>query len=202
MDKHQSKTAFSFRNKVLIALVILVPVIGLGILAAVRGLSQKPLDDLGEVPAFTLTNQDGSEIKRESFRGTVWVAAFIFTHCDAQCPLIVQTLKKVSDDVSEGKWKIVGISLDPLRDTPEQLQHFSAHHELKAERWTLLTGPADLIQNLIADGFRVSGRVNEGTHTAYLVLVDRDAHIRGYYDSNDAQRIDRLKQDLRRLMKP
>lgn len=73
--------------------------------------------------------------------------------------------------------------------------------------WTFLTGPADEVQATVEKGLRVSmgrepddptaGGISHGTH---LVLVDRAGRIRGYYDPDAPDTIDRVVRDAALLV--
>ena len=55
-------------------------------LAAAGCALRSSLPELGDVPAFTLTAQDGTAVTRDSLKGKVWVVDFIFTTCQGPCP--------------------------------------------------------------------------------------------------------------------
>ncbi len=55
------------------------------------------LPELGELPAFALTDQLGRPFGRDDLRGKVWVADFVFTSCSDACPRLTQRMKSLQD---------------------------------------------------------------------------------------------------------
>src|SRR5687767_6787925 len=49
---------------------------------------REPLAPRFRVPTFELTNQEGRTVRDTDLRGSTWVAAFIFTSCGADCPMM------------------------------------------------------------------------------------------------------------------
>ena len=48
-------------------------------------------------PDFTLTSQDGGEVKLADFRGKVVAVTFIFTRCTDTCPVLTPMMSFVQD---------------------------------------------------------------------------------------------------------
>ena len=89
--------------------------------------------------------------------------------------------------------RLVSISVDPERDTPEVLGAYGKELGVDPLRWTLLTGDPETVRRLVVDGFKtpLAAPAPEApgpidiAHTGKLVLVDGLGRIRGYYDSNE-----------------
>jgi protein SCO1/2 len=79
--------------------------------------------------SFTLTNQNGEIVTEQTFRGQNTLVFFGFSMCPDVCP---QALNKVTEALNalpaEQQEKItpIFISVDPERDTPEQLKSYLA----------------------------------------------------------------------------
>lgn len=81
-----------------------------------------------------------SVFKFSDLKGQVTVAAMIFTSCQSACPRIMADLKKIESALSAEQKKHVRlllITMDPSRDTPERLSAFSKEHQLNGN-WTLI----------------------------------------------------------------
>ena len=50
------------------------------------------------VPDFTLTDQDGKQVKSTDLKGQPIVYAFVYSTCEDVCPAQVQTIKGALDD--------------------------------------------------------------------------------------------------------
>jgi protein SCO1 len=157
-----------------------------------RRLSAAPVV-LGALPAFSLTDQRGQPFGTRELAGKVWVADFIFTSCEAICPLLSQRMAEVG---RRGKrlgpdFHLVSISVDPDRDTPERLAAYGARFGANPASWSFLTGPIPTLEAAVVQGFKVGmGREPAADgglgawqifHGENLVLVDRRLRIRGYF---------------------
>jgi protein SCO1 len=163
-------------------------------------------EPLGELPAFGLVDQDGAFLTHRDLAGRVWIVDFIFTRCQATCPLLTERLDRVSRRLasSRGVWK-ASITVDPSFDTPEILRQYAKSRGIADPTWRFLTGPADEIAALLRDGFMVAvGAAPENErepilHSARFVLVDRLGRIRGSYNSLDDEALERLVRDAAAL---
>jgi protein SCO1/2 len=174
------------------------------------GKSKKPpLDDFGAVPQFSLFNQSNQVASLEDYRGHVWVADLIFTHCTSICPMMTQkmfALQQTLKDKSDFKdVKLVSFSVDPTHDLPDTLLAYAAAHKADLNRWSFLTGPVPTIYSVSKTGFHlgldsISGeQTTPIVHSERFVLVDAKGHVRGYYDgSQDASR-EKILEDITRL---
>ena len=97
--------------------------------------------------------------------------------------------------------KLVSFSVDPEKDTTAVLSGYADRYKADAQRWLFLTGAKEEISRLVQEGFKLSavalaGDGNAGSvimHSPRFVLIDKQAQIRGYYDSRDPQAIQQLK---------
>jgi protoheme IX farnesyltransferase len=168
--------------------------------------SPAALPRLAEVPAFRLTDQRTRAVTRESLRGRVWVADFIFTTCPGQCPLLTERLTLLQRAFAgEPRLAFVSISVDPVRDTPAVLAAYAARHGADA-RWVLLTGEPEAVAGLCREGFGLAlGAAAPGAregiaHSRRLVLVDAAGAVRGYYDASEGAAMGRLRRDIAQLL--
>lgn len=114
----------SRRNLTLIAVCVL----GLALLAGVAwkgGLFQaQPVATVGG--PFRLVDQTGKPVDESVLKGK-WSAVFFgFTYCPDVCPTTLQVLAQAKDRLGpKGQdLQVIFISVDPERDTPEQLARY------------------------------------------------------------------------------
>ena len=147
------------------------------------------LDDLGPLPPFSLTAQDGAVVSRDTFAGHVVVADFFFTTCPDVCPLLsahmaeVATRYATADDV-----RLVSITVDPATDTPGVLATYGARYGAVPDRWYFLTGPVDTVKAVVVEGFKqamVPSAAGGVLHGERFVLVDKRGHLRGFPDPKE-----------------
>ena len=84
-------------------------------------------------PALLLTRNDGTPLDlRAATAGTLTFLFFGYTHCPDVCPLhmanLASALKSLPSDVSE-RVRVVFVTTDPERDTPERLRDWLAHFD-------------------------------------------------------------------------
>ena len=80
------------------------------------------------LPEFTLVDQYGETATRDVFRQQWSLVFFGFTHCPDICPMTLQTLSAARRTLSENGQdplpRIVLVSVDPERDTPELMARY------------------------------------------------------------------------------
>ena len=165
---------------------------------------------LGEVPNFSLVNQDRQNIGLKNFYGKTLVVNFIFTRCVDICPLQTDKMNDLAIQVSNGSKKddihFISISVDPEIDTPEVLSEYISQRDLHTDSWSFLTGTREQIWSLSKKGFYLPVSENsENTampilHSSQFVIVDAQGRIRGYYDSLSDDGIKNLKEDLKKVV--
>lgn len=165
------------------------------------------LEVYGTLPAFELTDQKGRTVTTDDLRGTVVVANFIFTRCPTVCPTFSMKMKRLAEKLEDTGVRFVSFSVDPAYDTPEILAAFAAKFDADPERWRFLTGDPEVIKETVEDGMAIAmdeqGTLPSGApdivHGTHFVLIDRDGRIRGYYNSDDLERIELLAEHARGL---
>jgi len=193
---------------------LLVLVLGAALLAllvarAMLGLRPAAeLPVLGEVPAFTLTDQTGTAFSDRDLAGIPWIATFVYSTCPGPCPRVIQQVQAADRRLShDPRIRLVSVTVDPAADTPEVLAAYGRDRSIDPARWKLLTGDPDTVFALVRSGFKLGVERDDGAspnvgpviHSLMAVLVDGQRQVRGYYDTNDAGAMDRLVADARAL---
>jgi len=139
-----------------------------------------------ELPALTLTNQDGQSQAVDALTGRWTLLFFGYTFCPDICPTTLAELRQLQGLLSEEdrqRLQVVMVTVDPARDTPEQLKQYLGFFDAGFRG---LTGELDQIQAL-------SGRVgipfipgNESLpnytvdHSGNLALLGPDGRQQGF----------------------
>jgi protein SCO1 len=183
--------------------VFAAPIVPLAIcLLTACGSPRSSLDDFGTVPEFTLTAQDGQPFSSRALQGKIWVADFIYTTCPGPCPRMTSQLREVQDAIVKLQdVKLVSFTVDPARDTPQVLAEYAKTHGASFDRWYFLTGPPATLQKLDRDAFKLGNVDGTLEHSTRFALVDRQAHIRGYYDTSESSVIPRLISGIHELLR-
>lgn len=190
-----------------------VTAIVVGVLTAIFVSQPKPiqtesgilLDAPRALPAFTLVAGDGGRFGRSELQGH-WSLLFAgYTHCPDVCPNTMAVLKSVAARLRDEQLglQVVFISIDPERDTPENIGRYAAYFD---PTFIAATGPVEELDKLAAGAglvyVKVPGKTADSytmDHSAALVLVDPQARIAGYFTPpHDA---DRLAADLAKVIR-
>ena len=175
--------------------------VGTGLWAK-RARGREALPTYYEAPQFALTDQNHKQVTHEQLRGSVWVAMVFFTHCPDICPGMMGRLVDLQESVKDPSVKLVSFSIDPERDTPEQLRQYAERLGADSTRWLLLTGTKDEMF-AVAEGLKLSASPAQGdqpiAHTNRMLLIDQAGQVRGVYDSSDDAAMGKLATDAARL---
>lgn len=163
------------------------------------------LTKLWEVPDFTLIERTGQAMSRADLAGKVWVADFFYTTCPGPCPMMTSRLSTLQDKVShQPEVRLVSISLDPEKDTPDVLKEYAAKFRA-GPNWLFFTGEKAAIRTLSEKGFKLAAVEERNNpepiiHSTKLVLVDRTGWVRGVYDAIGDDQTPRIVADIDRLL--
>jgi protein SCO1/2 len=90
-------------------------------------------------------DQDGREMEfvTDAIGDHIVVMDFVYTTCTTICPvlsaLFTQVQTKLGSDVVGNEVRLISMSVDPIRDTPQRMKAYSAKHRA-GEGWLWLTG--------------------------------------------------------------
>lgn len=138
------------------------------------------------IPPFELTDAHGEPFDLEQLKGQWSVIFFGFTSCPDICPTTLATLSKwykTLDSDIQAKAQVVMITVDPARDTPEQLRDYMTHFN---EDFVGVTGELRDIR-ILADQLNVAfNRTSPDDdysvdHSGHLVLVNPYGHYHGIF---------------------
>ncbi|MDG1709880.1 MAG: SCO family protein [Schleiferiaceae bacterium] len=151
------------------------------------------------VAPFSLISQNGMEITQDDVENHIRIVNYFFTTCPGICLDMAKSLRKVqSKYLDNDAIKIMSHSAMPEYDTPKVLKNYAEVNDVDSNRWILLTGEPDLINNLARTSYFTVLKEGEGwdehsfIHTENLVLVDHKGRLRGYYDGTSEDDTDLL----------
>lgn len=148
----------------------------------------------GTVPPFALTERSGKPISNGDLAGKVYIAAFVFTRCSGPCPSVTATMARLQSELDLANTpdlRLVTFTVDPDRDTPDELTKYAEKFRAHPDRWLFLTGKEDELHRLARDGFKIAAdrtqnpkpdAGQEYDHSTKLAVVDKQGNVRGYYD--------------------
>ncbi|SMG28323.1 SCO family protein [Sphingobacterium psychroaquaticum] len=157
------------------------------------------------IPSFSFLNQDSVLLTEKAFDNKVYIANFFFTHCPSICPTMQRNLLKVYEKYKgDDRVSFLSHSIDFKFDSPSVLKAYAQKLGVTNEQWQFVTGSKKDIYGL-ADQYLVYTREDASVpggydHQGYLVLVDKDKHIRGAYDGTNEEQVAQLFTDLEILL--
>ena len=157
------------------------------------------------IAAFSFTDQDGNRYNKSFWKNKIVVADFFFTHCPTICPKMTNSLKQLRAAYKNDETVLINsFTVDPENDQPEVLKKYADKFNLDQQGWKLLTGDKKEIYKLARNSFFITATDGDGgpgdfIHSQYLVLVDTQGRIRGYYDGTNDTETSQLIQDIKKL---
>lgn len=147
----------------------------------------QPLNTGDSIPQTEFFDQEGRGFDITDFRGQTVVLAFIYTRCtDARmCPLVSSNFHILQRKLADLPVHLIEITLDPAYDTPEVLAAYGQRFGADPARWTLGTGPIDVVNDFAARfGIAVFADPQAGLiHSERTAIVDRDGRITDLLDA-------------------
>jgi len=138
------------------------------------------------VPDLTFTDQDGQPVALDSLKDKWTLLFFGYTFCPDICPTTLAQLRQIKSELPKeavDKLRVVLVSVDPHRDTPQQLKTYLGYFD---KQFQGLTAPVDTIQKLAnavsipfipADTSKPNYTVD---HSGNLALLGPDGTQRGF----------------------
>jgi protein SCO1/2 len=159
-----------------------------------------------QVPSFSFINQDGKKITEASFSGKIYIANFFFTTCKTICPKMQSQMNRIllkyktNPDIL-----LISHTVDPDHDSVKVLKDYATANHIDANRWSLVTGPKKEIYDLARHGYFITaidgdGGADDFIHDDKFVLIDKEKHIRGYYDGTSPKEVNRLLDEIKVLL--
>lgn len=158
-----------------------------------------------QVSDFSLTGDDGQPYTRQQLAGG-WTVLFPgFVHCPDVCPTTLAMLKQLEAKLAAqgAPLRVVFLSVDPARDTPEQMRGYVQYFN---PAFRAVTAPEPQLgaftRELGIAYAKVPGESADSysmDHTAALVLLNPQAQVAGYF--SPPFNVDALAADLAKVIK-
>ncbi len=156
--------------------------------------NQVEVKKYGQVPKFSLQTQTDKSFTDQDLKNKTTILNFFFTSCPMICPKMNAEVAKLQRELKEIKeLQFVSISVDPKRDNSATLSNYANTLGAELSNWFFLTGDEAQILDLSENGFKQGLDPINFTHSTKLILVDKNLEIRGYFDSNSPEELNKLK---------
>lgn len=158
--------------------------------AATEPVLNAPIYDL----EMSLTDQTNRAVPLDVFRGSPVVVSMFYATCPYACPTLISDIKHIEkrlDKKARAATRVLLVTFDPERDTPQKLSEIAKEHGVDTQRWKFARASEDDTRNLanvLGLKYRKlkSGQFN---HSSVITVVDGKGIIRdrveGLQQSND-----------------
>ena len=189
--------------------LLLVVILGTLLLAGCNRGDTAPwrlTDITGHMPDldFKLVDDHGKTVTGEDYRGKVVLLYFGYTHCPDVCPLTLAQLHVVMQrlgPLADGA-RILFVSVDPARDTPEVMHAYVNAFDPRAVGLTGKPGDIEALSKRYRSAFTREPDQGNGqyevSHSSAIYIFDRDGKARLLSTPERAQ--DDLVHDLHLLL--
>ena len=163
-----------------------------------------------KAPDFSLINQDGKRITLADFHGKALAITFIYRECPLPdyCIKMSKNFSDLANQLSadkdaKDKIRLLSISFDPERDTPEKLKEYGTGYLGSAQKpdftiWQLAVG-SDKEVRAIADFFGLQYEVDQNNkalinHSLVTAVVSPEGKVTKIFKGNDWTTGDLLRE--------
>ncbi|HEY2406608.1 MAG TPA: SCO family protein [Polyangiaceae bacterium] len=143
---------------------------------------------------LTLVDQDGQSFALDSYRGHPVLVSMFYASCPYACPTLISQIQRVDRALSaraRGDLRVLLVSFDPERDTPEKLKQLCLERHVDETRWRLARASADDVRQLAAVLGVKYKRLDDGgyNHSSVITVLDQQGFVRARSDGL-AQQVD------------
>ncbi|HEY4261199.1 MAG TPA: SCO family protein [Schlesneria sp.] len=168
---------------------------------------ESPWDKDG-IADFSFTDTDGNKVTKTDLLGKPWVVCFVFTHCAATCPRVTSSMRELQDQLKDYDFRLVTVTVDPVRDTPEVLKQYGKNFKADFSKWMFLGGDQRDIYRLIHGSFKMPVQELdddkkqygfEFIHSNNMMLVDDKGVVKGKYDATKGPAVAALRREIQKM---
>lgn len=132
----------------------------------------------------------GHRLPLAAFRGKARILTLFFSHCQSTCPMVLGTLKRLSEALPKG-WEarggVVMATLDPGRDGAADLADFRRRMSLSPDGYALLRSGEEETRKLamaLGAAYRKSVANGGVEHEAVIAVLDPEGRVVRRFDGS------------------
>ena len=158
------------------------------------------------IPDFKFVDQNNDTITQKTFEGKIYVANFFFASCPDVCPKMNRNLHVVYDKFKNHPDVLfLSHTVHPEHDSVPVLAEYAKKMQADAHKWHFVTGRKKDIYELAENSYKAVAVQGDKPatfiHSEKLVLIDKEKHIRGIFDSQDFNEVKNLEDAIVILLK-
>lgn len=162
------------------------------------------------VPKFSFVNQNKREVSHRDYAGKIYVTDFFFTTCPTICPIMSSQMSRLQsllqNENLQDQVMLLSHTVNPENDGPDELKAYAEKIGADTRNWHFVTGSKEDLYYQAKNGYFINALESDTAaggfiHSDNFILIDRNSHIRGYYDGTSTREVDSLLQDIKLLLK-
>lgn len=159
------------------------------------------------IAPFSFIDQKGNVVTDKNFENKIYVADYFFCTCKSICPIMSEQMERVATQYKDDDdIRFISHTVNPEYDSVNVLADYAEAHGARYGQWYLVTGNKKELYDLARDSYMLDASEGDGgeddfIHTQNFALIDKEKHIRGYYDGTNPIEIDQLINDIVLLKK-
>lgn len=162
---------------------------------------------LHHVGDFEFTNQLGKNVTQKDFANSIYIANYIFTTCPGICKDMTRELRRVYKKFeNDDRVKILSHTSKPEEDSVSVLFAYAQRQGVREpQQWQFVTGNIDSLHSIALHDYLIANPDdardgNTFVHTERVALIDKNKHIRGFYDATSPAEVDKMMADIEKLL--
>lgn len=154
---------------------------------------------------FSFTNQLNETVTNETYKEKIHVVDFFFTSCPSICPLVTAQMKRIYQHVEpESDVMLISYTIDPKRDSISVLKKYADNLDINHNLWHFLRGPKEATMELANEDYFIAALEAPDApggfdHSGKIILLDKEAKIRGFCDGTDPESITQFMKTIDQL---
>lgn len=158
------------------------------------------------IPEFSYFNQNGQLVSSDDLKGKIHIANFFFTSCPTICPKTMRSMVRLANHFRDDSSLIyICYSIDFRKDSIPRLKEYYEKLQVNHPNFHLLQMPNKeelkrVPQKYLSIAMEDSSAAGGFDHSGWLLLVDKELHIRSYCLGTDDKEVDRFIKDITTLL--
>jgi protein SCO1/2 len=176
---------------------------------SVRG-QQIPDTIYHEIKGFDFLNQAGRKTTWDDYKNKVVVFGLFYTQSGDKLSVIAgnKAMQSLANTYKKNdRVQLVGMTIDPVYDTPKVLSRYADSLSSGPDKWNLLTADSTRQFSFINDQLLLDANqsINDAgekrfSYANYFILVDPQHRIRGFYEAYNEEALSKLDDEIKVLI--
>ncbi len=149
---------------------------------------------------FSLTERSGKTISSQELQGQPFIASFFFSTCPGSCKQQNDQMRLLQQKYRDAPIRLVSISVDPEKDTPEVLDAYANSYGAEKNKWLFFTGDITYIARMASDVFFL-GAIGPKSHPDRFCLFNAEGKLVGKYNWHQPEQLQQLDEHVQELLK-